>query len=209
MKPRATVPAKVADALLVANRRACCICRERKHVVIHHIDEDPSNNDPTNLAIVCHDCHSHASGDEGLGRKFSANEVEQHKLAWEQECSVSRVTVGRHHAAEPIPLLYEVTCVSGGEHIPYDFELKQGQELFVTISSDDYLDVSICSELDYERWLEERELMEYEGAERVREKKLSFTAQRNRTYLLLIINHGDDDVDVTVEVDLLNAHVGA
>jgi hypothetical protein len=43
-------------------------------------------------------------------------------------------------------------------------------------------------------------LIEFEEAEEVRAKDLYFTAPRDKTYLLLLINHGDDDVDVTVEV---------
>ena len=200
MKPRTTVPARVADALLVANLRACCICHERKHVVIHHIDGDPSNHEAVNLAVLCHDCHSRVTGDEGHGRKYSETEVKQHKLEWEKKCSSSRPITGGNHVAEPIPLLYEVTFVSGGEHIVYDFELAKGQELFAKVSSEDYLDVSICSERDYHRWLEEGDLIEFEGAEEIRAKELYFTAPRDKTYLLLLINHGDEDVDVTVEV---------
>ena len=208
MKPRPTVPTRVADSLLVANMRACCICHERKHVVIHHIDGNPSNNDPFNLAVLCHDCHSRVTGDEGLGRKYSEAEVRQHKLEWEKKCTAPRPIVGGNQVTEPIPLLYEVTYVSGGEHILYDFELTKGQELFAKISSEDYIDVSICSGRDYEQWLEHEDLMEYEGAEDVRAKELYFTAPRDRTYLLLIINHGEDDVDVTVEIELSDTHEG-
>jgi hypothetical protein len=94
MKSRTAVPARVADALLIANLRACCICHERKHVVIHHIDGDPSNHEPANLAAVCHDCHSRVTGDEGLCGKYSETEVKQHKLEWEKKCSSSRQIAG-------------------------------------------------------------------------------------------------------------------
>jgi hypothetical protein len=100
------------------------------------------------------------TGDEGLGRKYSEAEVEQHKLEWERKCASPRPIAGGNHITEPIPLLYEVTFVSGGEHILYDFELTKGQELLAGISSEDHLDVSICSERDYERWLKEGDLIE-------------------------------------------------
>ena len=67
-----------------------------------------------------------------------------------------------------------------GEHIFYDFELTKGQELFAKISSEDYLDVSACSERDYERWHEDGDLIEYERAEEVRAKELHFTAPRTK-----------------------------
>ncbi len=79
MKKRSNVPPKIADAVLVANNHTCCICTEpRKRVVFHHID-NPSNHDPANLAVVCHDCHSRVTGDEGLGRQYSPREVTRYK----------------------------------------------------------------------------------------------------------------------------------
>ncbi len=86
MKRRTDIPAKLADQLMLANRRTCCVCRQPKHIVIHHIDGDPANNSEQNLAVLCHDCHSRVSGDEGLGRRFTSQEVLLHKLAWEQIC---------------------------------------------------------------------------------------------------------------------------
>ncbi len=47
MSRRPTMPESVAVTLMVANRHTCGFCRvERKHVIIHHSDADPSNNDP-------------------------------------------------------------------------------------------------------------------------------------------------------------------
>ncbi len=54
-----------------------------KDVITHHIDGDSSNNDPTNLAVLCHDCHSRVTGTHGLGRKYSSIEVGKYKRDWE------------------------------------------------------------------------------------------------------------------------------
>ena len=81
------VPRELADRLLVANRHTCCICHEeRKHVQIHHIDGNSANSVWENLAVVCLDCHSRVTGDEGLGRSFSSGEVEKYKRPWEEGC---------------------------------------------------------------------------------------------------------------------------
>lgn len=47
--------------LLVLNAGVCCVCKAKGvGVNFHHIDHDPSNNDPSNIAILCvedHDAH--------------------------------------------------------------------------------------------------------------------------------------------------------
>src|SRR6266487_675808 len=50
-KARIPIPSETAASVLFRSDRTCCICRERgKPNQIHHIDEDPANNDPANLA---------------------------------------------------------------------------------------------------------------------------------------------------------------
>jgi hypothetical protein len=93
---RPKVPDAIAAAVPAANRHTCCICEERKHIQIHHIDGDEANNDPANLAVVCLDDHSRVTGDEGLGRRFSPAEVRVYKRRWEAICSGS----SRHDADE-------------------------------------------------------------------------------------------------------------
>jgi hypothetical protein len=51
---RIPIPADVTDEVLYRNDHTCCICNiPRKHVQIHHLDEDPANNSATNLAVLC------------------------------------------------------------------------------------------------------------------------------------------------------------
>src|SRR5688572_14517052 len=89
MSLRRNIPQQVSDELMYRNRHTCCICQtSRKHVQIHHIDSDPSNNDFFNLAVLSLDCHSLVTGDEGMGRKYSPGEVAKYKAQWEQHCAV-------------------------------------------------------------------------------------------------------------------------
>ena len=84
-KIRSEIPANVAAEVLYRNDHTCCICNvPRKHVQIHHINGDPSNNSPANLAVVCLDCHSLVTGAHGFGWHYSAGEVRNYKKAWEQ-----------------------------------------------------------------------------------------------------------------------------
>jgi len=54
-----------------------------KHVQIHHIDGDDTNNALANLAVLCLECHSRVTGDEGLGRSYTPGEIRQYKRTWE------------------------------------------------------------------------------------------------------------------------------
>ena len=88
---RRRIPPKTKTAVLVANGHTCCICRHPgSHVKIHHIDGNPRNNDPANLAVVCLNCHSRVTGDEGLGQCYSQAEVLEYKRRWEAELARSR-----------------------------------------------------------------------------------------------------------------------
>ncbi len=57
---------------MFASDSTCCVCRERgKAVQVHHIDEDPSNNTPANLAVLCLECHNQTQVSGGFGRKLT------------------------------------------------------------------------------------------------------------------------------------------
>lgn len=93
MERRRSIPRHVADALLVANKHTCCMCRVLgKDVQIHHVDSDAGNNDPANLAVLCLDCHSRATGPAGLGRRLSRSALVIYKREWELDCGRSSAT---------------------------------------------------------------------------------------------------------------------
>jgi hypothetical protein len=55
-KARTSIPSKTKKDLLDEFRHRCAICGgDSPHV--HHIDEDPGNNDPENLLPLCPNCH--------------------------------------------------------------------------------------------------------------------------------------------------------
>lgn len=55
-KDRPAIPRATRDTLLSEFNHRCAVCgKERPQV--HHIDEDPSNNDPLNLIPLCPNCH--------------------------------------------------------------------------------------------------------------------------------------------------------
>lgn len=93
-KNRKTIPKKVASQVLIANRHACCLCQNTL-VQIHHIDEDPSNNHPSNLAILCHEHHDQASMQLGLSKKLGSDEIREYKRQWEAKCAADIQALSR------------------------------------------------------------------------------------------------------------------
>lgn len=83
---RKAIPQAVQSAVLVANRHACCVCQQPR-VQLHHIDGDPSNNDPSNIAAVCLTHHDMASMVIGLTKKLQPDQVRHYKATWEASCA--------------------------------------------------------------------------------------------------------------------------
>jgi hypothetical protein len=82
-KDRVPIPDNIAAAVLVASAHTCCKCEELgKSVQIHHIDEDPSNNNPDNLSVLCLQCHDETQVHGGFGRRLSATEVRLYRDNW-------------------------------------------------------------------------------------------------------------------------------
>jgi hypothetical protein len=95
-KERIPIPKDIAAEVLYASDRTCCVCNEKgKSVQIHHIDEDPSNNEEHNLAVLCFDCHEDTQLKGGFGRKLDAEQVIRYKTAW-----LERVKKRRNNADE-------------------------------------------------------------------------------------------------------------
>lgn len=208
---RQNVPDKTAIEVLAANHHTCCICRERrKHVQLHHIDGDPSNNDPENLAVVCLDDHSRVTGDEGLGRRFTSGEVAKYKRQWEKICAEETARNEEEdededetEEDEPLTTCFQSRRIKAEESCAYTFDMEEGQQLVASISADGYVDVSICTPRDYQRWLDGKDLREYEGEEDVRDCELpTFTAPKDGKFAVAIMNTGDEDVDVTVDISI-------
>jgi len=78
--------------LLLRNQHACCICK-KSGVQIHHIDSNPANNDPNNLAVLCLHHHSEVTFPSGLTARITSKEVHQYKQRWEKAC-LERVNKG-------------------------------------------------------------------------------------------------------------------
>jgi hypothetical protein len=94
-KIRVPIPGELAAEVLFRADRTCCVCRVRnKPVQIHHIDDDPSNNSPGNLAVLCFDCHRETQISGGFDRKLDADQVILYRENWLELVQARRVADG-------------------------------------------------------------------------------------------------------------------
>lgn len=83
VKNRIPIPSSTAADVMFESDSTCCVCTVRgKAVQIHHIDEDPSNNSPDNLAVLCLQCHDDTQISGGFGRRLNAPLVTKHRDEW-------------------------------------------------------------------------------------------------------------------------------
>jgi hypothetical protein len=76
------------NEVLEKNAGVCCVCKARGvGLNIHHIDHNPSNNLPDNLAVLCvsdHDSHHRPSAYTRINHlELSAQRMTQSKQEWE------------------------------------------------------------------------------------------------------------------------------
>ena len=91
---RSSIPVSTAARLLFLSDRTCCVCRVRgKPVQIHHLDDNPKNHEPSNLAVLCLDCHRDTQIKGGFDRKLDAAQVVLYRDDWHGLVSRNRVIV--------------------------------------------------------------------------------------------------------------------
>lgn len=76
----------------------CRICKTEENLQVHHIDKDQSNNNISNLEILCVSCHAKVHYDKGDG--FAANEwnavgSKRQPLSPEHKEKISKALKGR------------------------------------------------------------------------------------------------------------------
>jgi hypothetical protein len=95
-KKRVTIPKADAARVLFSSDRTCCVCRKTgKRLQIHHIDDDPSNNEVSNLAVLCFECHGETQITGGFGRQLDADQVRLYRDNWHRIVAIRRVQNNR------------------------------------------------------------------------------------------------------------------
>jgi hypothetical protein len=92
-KARTPIPAATAARVLFASNRTCCVCRQAgRPIQIHHIDENPTNHDEHNLAVLCFECHEETQRTGGFARRLDRAQVLLYRDNWLQTVAAERST---------------------------------------------------------------------------------------------------------------------
>ncbi len=86
MSKRPKIPKEIEDELLVNCVHTCTICRRAKGTV-HHIDENPSNNEKDNLTVLCPNCQSDVHSNPKLIKRITQSQVKIYRDEWIKICS--------------------------------------------------------------------------------------------------------------------------
>lgn len=70
---------------------AVFVTNQKKQIQIYHIDEDPSNSNISNLAILCVEHHNRVTGNEGFGKYFTKGKILKYKIEWEEICIAQNI----------------------------------------------------------------------------------------------------------------------
>jgi hypothetical protein len=82
-KKRIKIPQGIADDVMFEADNICCVCHKPGlEVQIHHIDENPSNNSPENLIVLCLEDHAKISAKKGMGKGMSPGVLKKRKAEW-------------------------------------------------------------------------------------------------------------------------------
>jgi hypothetical protein len=89
MTKRIKIPSKTQAKIQTKNLGVCCVCKERGiGTNIHHLDNNPSNNNEENLALLCvqeHDQHHRPHAyDKTKHLELGADRIREFKREWEQ-----------------------------------------------------------------------------------------------------------------------------
>lgn len=80
---RVPISPEKAAKVLFSSDRTCCVCRQKgKSVQIHHIDDNPANNEISNFAVLCFDCHNETQIAGGFNRKLDAEQIILYRDDW-------------------------------------------------------------------------------------------------------------------------------
>lgn len=89
MKTRTPIPEDVKCDILSKSNNRCCIC-QTPFVQFHHIDEDPSNNEPDNIAPLCPTCHGQAHSHSALTVNLTPSRVRGLRDRWYAYCEARK-----------------------------------------------------------------------------------------------------------------------
>lgn len=175
-----------------------------------------------NLAVLCVECHSIVSGNQGFGKNYSKKEILLFKKNWEEQCEGWRQNIGNadddmeddeenlepddseeaveDQEDEPIHTLYKDWIVEGGYNYSFEYNLGKGNEIVYSVSSDERIDFLIMKRSEYNRTSVDGDaLMEDDN---IFETNDSYTVPRNGWYSIIVCNRSRNEARVTLDLSI-------
>jgi len=84
-KERKPISETIKHEVISRCNNRCCVC-QTPFIVIHHIDEDPSNNQIDNLAPLCPNCHSQAHSSSQMTTNLTSSRITTLRDKWYEYC---------------------------------------------------------------------------------------------------------------------------
>ena len=85
VKTRSAVPEQLKREIIGRSNNRCCVC-QTPFINIHHVDQDPSNNAPDNLAPLCPNCHSQAHAKGNMTVALTPERIKALRDRWYAYC---------------------------------------------------------------------------------------------------------------------------
>jgi hypothetical protein len=88
-KRRKPIPEAIRLEVISKCNNRCCVC-QTPFIVIHHIDEKPSNNLIENLAPLCPNCHGQAHSSSQMTINLTSSRIVKLRDKWYEYCEERR-----------------------------------------------------------------------------------------------------------------------
>jgi hypothetical protein len=101
----------------------------------------------------------------------------------------------------PVILCDEEATIGGDSHISYSCALGAGERINIDLKSDEPVDVLIMDENDYQEWHRKGDVnLLYKEVSDRDQLHAFFTAPVSDTYLVIVRNNSDDEVDIELKI---------
>ncbi|HYM59995.1 MAG TPA: HNH endonuclease signature motif containing protein [Thermoanaerobaculia bacterium] len=88
-KTRIPVPEATRLQIIFRCNNRCPVC-QTPFIVIHHVDEDPSNNEDDNLAPLCPNCHTQAHATSAMTLSLTPSRIKALRDKWYTYCEARK-----------------------------------------------------------------------------------------------------------------------
>lgn len=185
--PRKPMAPHLSARVMLAHDRTCCVCNvPGKAVQIHHIDDDRSNDNYDNLAVLCLQDHDDTQVRGGFAKRLTAPLVREYRREW-----LKRVEK-RKHETDRLVIEARVLVMRG--------ESSANAEN-IDVSSGAYEDRADAPEYS------ERELWLWASGNKDREQLISFPETYLQALPLIQKGYGGSTMEMMgsayAEIDLL------